>query len=179
MKQFERIYYTINKAIAMICGQQYNKSIATHEYYQSDINPSNTIIYIANLINNSHFNYNDLFFWIFYRYIKTGKCTFPKHNEIKTREISKAIKEFYKNKLTADEEFLNLLCEKIGKTPDFLNELNKDKKSYLYVLYEADKIGFNILMKIMIQNKDNKKENQFFKRIEKIKNIIEENKNDY
>ena len=59
----------------------------------------------------------------------------------------------------------------------FLNELNKDKKSYLYVLYEADKIGFNILMKIMIQNKDNKKENQFFKRIEKIKNIIEENKN--
>ena len=79
--------------------------------------------------------------------------------------------------MTADEEFLNLLCEKIGKTPDFLNELNKDKKSYLYVLYEADKIGFNILMKIMIQNKDNKKENQFFKRIEKIKNIIEENKN--
>ena len=73
MKQFERIYYTINKAIAMICGQQYNKSIAIHEYYQSDINPSNTIIYIANLINNSHFNYNDLFFWIFYRYIKTGK----------------------------------------------------------------------------------------------------------
>ena len=176
MNQFERIYYTINKAIALICDRDYDKSIASFEYCQSDINPSNIIIHVANLINNGHFNYNDLFFWIFYRYIKTGKYEFPKYNEIKSREISKAIKEFYKNKLEADLEFLNLLCEKVEKPIDFFNELNKEEKSYLYVLYEANKIGFNIMMQMMILNEKNKKEKQFFYRINKIKKIIEENK---
>lgn len=140
------------------------------------IQENRTISLITSYLNNSFFDQRALYNWMLWRYVVYGLDTFPDKSEIDPKIISKHSKEFYKNKLQADLDFLNLLCGKVNRDIRFVNELNTVGESHLYRLFKAEKIGVAVLMELLEPNKQNIEQDKLYKRITKIKTIIKPNK---
>jgi len=174
MERIEKIYYSIEKALFLIHGGNCSKPRARYLYRTRDYKYDKVLNKLLMYVNNNYFDEQTIFTWVLYRYLTTGKDGFPDIQELDIREISRARKEFYKNKLTADTEFLTLICRKVGKEYDFLNALNTDGKSNLYLLYEANKIGIYTLIDRMEHNTKNAEENQIYNRIDKIKKQLQQ-----
>lgn len=174
--------YPIEKALFHLNGGNCSKERVEKMLRCISIKERRVISCITSYLNNSFFDSQSLYNWMLWRYVVTGLDTFPDIKEIDPKIISKHSKELYKNKKTADMEFLNLLCGKVGKDIRFVNELNTVGESHLFRLFKAEKIGIAVLMDLLEPNKQNKEQNNLYLRITKIKTIITKkytgNKND-
>ena len=166
------VLYPIEKALFLLNGGNCSKQRVRNILRTASFSQISFLTDLAVYMNSAFFKDVDLFSWILYRFIVYGKCDFPNKSEVNTREICRSTKEFYKNKLTADIDFLNSLCQKIGKPLEYLLSLNKYSRTHLYELYISEKIGFVTMMEIGILNNKNQEEYDFYKRTQKVKQII-------
>lgn len=165
--------YPIEKALFHLNGGNCSRERVEKILRNVTLKERRVISSITNYLNNSFFDSQALYNWMLWRYVVTGLDTFPELKEIDPKLISKHSKELYKNKKTADIEFLNLLCGKVKKDIRFVSELNTVGESHLYRLFKAEKIGIAILMDLLEPNNQNKEQNNLYLRITKIKTIIE------
>jgi hypothetical protein len=166
------VLYPIEKALFLLNGGNCSRERVRNILKCITFAQKSFLSNLAGYMNNAFFKDVDLFSWILYRYVVYGKCDFPDKSEVNTREICRSTKEFYKNKLTADIDFLNSLCQKIGKPLEYLTTLNKYSRTHLYELYLSGKIGMITIMEIGIPNHNNQEEYDFYKRTQKVKQII-------
>lgn len=167
------VMYPIEKALFYLNGGNCSKERVGRMFQYIDLKERNVLFKLLQYVNNSYFDYYDLFTWIVYRYLVRGKMDFPQIDELDFREISRSRKEFYKSKLNADRDFLILVCRKIGKDEVFLRDVNTRGESNLFSLYKNGKIGIYTMMEMFEPNVKNKEETTLKKRIDKVKQLLQ------